>query len=88
LRPGDWSSCTKRTGTSTVIIAPPSARRKSMWSGSSLTGWSCASRGRTFSVSPPKSSSSTVLKKRGLLLSSRLISLSGMAMRMGSPFPP
>ena len=75
FRPGEAASLRNTTGTSTVTRAPAAARMKSRCSGSSLTGCSCASRGSTRSVSPPRSSSNSELKKRGLVVSCRLISL-------------
>ena len=55
----------EQTGTSTVTLAPAAARMKSMWIGSSLTGWSWASRGRTRILRPSEIELEHELKKRG-----------------------
>ena len=61
LMPGDSSSFTKFTGTSTAIVAPLPRRRKSTWVTKSLTGSSCTSRGITRWVLPSTSRSSREL---------------------------
>src|SRR5438874_1593047 len=50
--PGARSWLMNTTGTSTVTWAPAPTRRKSTWSGVSVTGWNCTSRGRVRYVVP------------------------------------
>ena len=90
LRPGDFSSLMKLTGTCTVIVLPCVARRKSTCRGSvsSTTGSSWASRGTTCSFRSPKSSSITELKKVALLWSCFRSSFMSTQQSSGSASPP
>src|SRR5207248_7169982 len=67
FRPGEFSWPRKCTGMSSELFPPGVSRRKSMWTGRSVTGSSCTARGMTRVFCPANSSITRVCRNAPVL---------------------